>query len=213
MRRQALRYIIRNTTFPQRVRAQAQLQLSQMHCYTRFTQVKNRCIMGGKGRGVFSDFRLGRVCTMYAHSSTGTDTAAVPIPHQRARRKPARRKEGELVKRRQDDGIWGTCVYYCKDTHWHWAALSCGLYNEMIISPSAPKMAFLIRRSFLVSLLSPLTVTPNAATRPRKQISLRQAYFAASVLLPRTPQAHQSDNSSYRVRHIPKLKQATTRGL
>ena len=59
--RQALRYIIRNTTLPQRVRAQAQLQLSQMHCYTRFTQVKNRCIMGGKGRGVFSDFRLGRV--------------------------------------------------------------------------------------------------------------------------------------------------------
>ncbi|KAJ4357355.1 uncharacterized protein N0V89_001930 [Didymosphaeria variabile] len=58
--RQALRYIIRNTTFPQRVRAQAQLQLSQMHCYTRFTQIKNRCIMGGKGRGVFSDFRMGR---------------------------------------------------------------------------------------------------------------------------------------------------------
>ncbi|KAF2240418.1 glucocorticoid receptor-like (DNA-binding domain) [Trematosphaeria pertusa] len=58
--RQALRYIIRNTTFPQRVRAQAQLQLAQMHCYTRFTQVKNRCIMGGRGRGVFSDFRLGR---------------------------------------------------------------------------------------------------------------------------------------------------------
>ncbi|KAL5377412.1 hypothetical protein PMIN02_011520 [Paraphaeosphaeria minitans] len=59
--RQALRYIIRNTTLPQRVRAQAQLQLSQMHCYTRFTQIKNRCIMGGKGRGVFSDFRMGRV--------------------------------------------------------------------------------------------------------------------------------------------------------
>ncbi|KAL6712615.1 40S ribosomal protein mrp2, mitochondrial [Coniothyrium glycines] len=58
--RQALRYIIRNSTLPQRVRAEAQLQLSQMHCYTRFTQIKNRCIMGGKGRGVFSDFRLGR---------------------------------------------------------------------------------------------------------------------------------------------------------
>ncbi|KAF1995795.1 glucocorticoid receptor-like (DNA-binding domain) [Amniculicola lignicola CBS 123094] len=58
--RQALRYIIRNTTFPQRVRAQAQLQLSGMHCYTRFTQIKNRCVMGGKGRGIFSDFRLGR---------------------------------------------------------------------------------------------------------------------------------------------------------
>ncbi|KAF2709690.1 glucocorticoid receptor-like (DNA-binding domain) [Pleomassaria siparia CBS 279.74] len=58
--RQALRYIIRNTILPQRVRAQAQIQLSQMHCYTRYTQIKNRCIMGGRGRGVFSDFRLGR---------------------------------------------------------------------------------------------------------------------------------------------------------
>ncbi|KAF2488853.1 glucocorticoid receptor-like (DNA-binding domain) [Lophium mytilinum] len=58
--RQALRYIIHNTTLPQRVCAQAQLQLSQMHCYTRFTQVKNRCIMGGKGRGIMSDFRMGR---------------------------------------------------------------------------------------------------------------------------------------------------------
>lgn len=59
--RQALRYIIRNTTLPQRARAQAQLQLSQMHCYTRFTQIKNRCIEGGKGRGVFRHFRMARV--------------------------------------------------------------------------------------------------------------------------------------------------------
>ncbi|KAF2197682.1 glucocorticoid receptor-like (DNA-binding domain) [Delitschia confertaspora ATCC 74209] len=58
--RQALRYLIRNTSLPQRVRAQAQLQLSQMHCYTRYTQIKNRCIMGGKGRGILSDFRMGR---------------------------------------------------------------------------------------------------------------------------------------------------------
>ncbi|PVI06506.1 mitochondrial 40S ribosomal protein-like protein MRP2 [Periconia macrospinosa] len=58
--RNALRFIIRNTTLPQRVRAQAQLELSKMHCYTRFTQVKNRCIMGGRGRGVFSDFRMAR---------------------------------------------------------------------------------------------------------------------------------------------------------
>ncbi|KAF2757436.1 glucocorticoid receptor-like (DNA-binding domain) [Pseudovirgaria hyperparasitica] len=58
--RQALRYITRNTTLPQRMRAQAHLQLSQMHCYTRFTQIKNRCIMGGRGRGVFSDFKMAR---------------------------------------------------------------------------------------------------------------------------------------------------------
>ncbi|KAF2229871.1 glucocorticoid receptor-like (DNA-binding domain) [Viridothelium virens] len=58
--RQALRYIIRNTTLPQRTRAQAQLQLSQMHCYTNPTQIKNRCIMGGKGRWVIRDFRMAR---------------------------------------------------------------------------------------------------------------------------------------------------------
>ena len=60
--RQALRYIIRNTTLPGRTRAQAQLQLSQMHCYTRPTQIKNRCIEGGKGRGVLGKhFRMARV--------------------------------------------------------------------------------------------------------------------------------------------------------
>jgi small subunit ribosomal protein S14 len=59
--RQALRYLIRNTTLPQRIRAQAQLQLSQMHCYTRSTQIQNRCVMGGVARGVFRAFRMGRV--------------------------------------------------------------------------------------------------------------------------------------------------------
>ncbi|KAI4209473.1 MAG: hypothetical protein LQ351_007604 [Letrouitia transgressa] len=59
--RQALRYIVRNTTLPQRARAEAQLRLSQMHAYTRFTQIKNRCIEGGKGRGVFRAFRMARV--------------------------------------------------------------------------------------------------------------------------------------------------------
>ncbi|KAL8762551.1 MAG: hypothetical protein Q9184_001459 [Pyrenodesmia sp. 2 TL-2023] len=59
--RQALRYIIRNTTLPQRARAQAQLQLSQMHAYTRFTQINNRCIEGGKSRGVIRHFRMARV--------------------------------------------------------------------------------------------------------------------------------------------------------
>ncbi|KAF5659602.1 mitochondrial 40s ribosomal mrp2 [Fusarium circinatum] len=58
--RQALRYIIRNTTLPPRVRAEAQLQLTQMHCYTRPTQIRNRCIMGGQGRGVLSDFKMTR---------------------------------------------------------------------------------------------------------------------------------------------------------
>ncbi|OAX79589.1 hypothetical protein ACJ72_06093 [Emergomyces africanus] len=58
--RQALRYLIRNTSLPMRVRAEAQLKLSQMHCYTNPTQIKNRCTAGGIARGVFRDFRLGR---------------------------------------------------------------------------------------------------------------------------------------------------------
>ncbi|KAH8156545.1 hypothetical protein CIB48_g11702 [Xylaria polymorpha] len=48
--RQALRYITRNTTLPPRTRAEAQLQLTQMHCYTRPTQIRGRCLLGGKGR-------------------------------------------------------------------------------------------------------------------------------------------------------------------
>jgi ribosomal protein S14 len=58
---QALRYLIRNTSLPQRVRAQAQLQLSQMHAYTRPTQIKNRCVASGTARAVFRDFRINRV--------------------------------------------------------------------------------------------------------------------------------------------------------
>lgn len=60
--RQALRYIIRNTTLPMRTRAMAQLQLTQMHCYTRPTQIRNRCVLGGKGRGVLRAFKMSRVC-------------------------------------------------------------------------------------------------------------------------------------------------------
>ncbi|KAL4926826.1 mitochondrial 37S ribosomal protein uS14m [Aspergillus undulatus] len=58
--RQALRYVIRNTSLPQRMRAQAQLQLSQMHAYTRSTQIKNRCVAGGTARSVIRDFRIAR---------------------------------------------------------------------------------------------------------------------------------------------------------
>lgn len=60
--RQALRYISRNTTLAPRARAQAQLQLGNMPSNTRITQVKNRCVETGRGRGVFRDFRLCRVC-------------------------------------------------------------------------------------------------------------------------------------------------------
>jgi ribosomal protein S14 len=59
--RQALRYIIRNLSLPPRTRAQAQLQLADMHAYTRSTQIRNRCIEGGKGRGILRDFKMSRV--------------------------------------------------------------------------------------------------------------------------------------------------------
>lgn len=58
--RQALRYIIRNTTLPMLTRAEAMLQLQEMHIYTNPTQIKNRCILGGKGRGIFRDFKMTR---------------------------------------------------------------------------------------------------------------------------------------------------------
>ncbi|KAH8588620.1 putative 37S ribosomal protein MRP2, mitochondrial [Bisporella sp. PMI_857] len=58
--RQALRYIIRNLSLPARTRVQAQLELSQMHSYTRSTQIRNRCIEGGKARGVLRDFKMTR---------------------------------------------------------------------------------------------------------------------------------------------------------
>lgn len=64
--RQALRYVVRNTSLPSRVRAEAQLQLQQMSNYTRPTQIRNRCTMGGYTRGVFRDFKMTRVGLVFA---------------------------------------------------------------------------------------------------------------------------------------------------
>jgi hypothetical protein len=65
--------------------------------------------MGGKGRGVFSDFRLGRVRTSYfTRDVCNTDTAAVPIPNERARWQPAGCEEGKLVRA----DTRGAFVYY-----------------------------------------------------------------------------------------------------
>ncbi len=110
--RQALRYIIRNTTLPQRVRAQAQIQLTQMHCYTRFTQIKNRCIAGGRGRGILSDFRLGRVCVFGSEPYVQANFIVVPISNECACRKPAWCEEGKLVVKSNTRGWCGQSVYY-----------------------------------------------------------------------------------------------------
>ncbi|CAK7198818.1 40S ribosomal protein mrp2, mitochondrial [Sporothrix eucalyptigena] len=58
--RQALRHIIRNTTLPPRARAEAQLQLTQLPVYSRPTQIRNRCLLGGKSRGILRDFKMSR---------------------------------------------------------------------------------------------------------------------------------------------------------
>ncbi|KAI8963992.1 hypothetical protein F5Y11DRAFT_122278 [Daldinia sp. FL1419] len=88
--RQALRYIIRNTTLPSRARAEAQLQLTQMHCYTRPTQIRGRCILGGKGRGILRDFKMSR--------NAGYS------------RKYPRREKGQLVNPDTSDGNWDTSM-------------------------------------------------------------------------------------------------------
>jgi ribosomal protein S14 len=86
--------MIRNTSLPGRVRAQAQLQLSQMHAYTRPTQIKNRCVESGTARSVFRDFRINRVsglmrlnCIAIASgleeliADLGISRTIVPIPY------------------------------------------------------------------------------------------------------------------------------------
>lgn len=66
--RRAFKYIARNTTLPQKVRHQAQLQLNQFPLKTRPAAVSNRCIETGRGRGIMSEFGLCRVrcyCDLY----------------------------------------------------------------------------------------------------------------------------------------------------
>ena len=108
--RQALRYIIRNTSLPQRVRATAQLKLSQMHCYTRRTQIQNRCIAGDIARGVFRKFKIGRVSISFLHlvaepppcwcrrgfllSEVANRWTTVPIPRASIERRFTRCQEG-----------------------------------------------------------------------------------------------------------------------
>lgn len=55
------RYIAQNTQLEPRQRFMATVQLAQMPANTRPMKIKNRCIMGGKGRGILRDFRISRV--------------------------------------------------------------------------------------------------------------------------------------------------------
>lgn len=72
--RRAFKYIARNTTLPQKVRHQAQLQLNQFPNKTRPVAVSNRCTETGRGRGVISEFGLCRVSiiqSMYGRGNRG----------------------------------------------------------------------------------------------------------------------------------------------
>ena len=60
LKRQALRYVIRNETLPQRTRIQAQLALNAFPGMARPGHVRNRCVETGRGRGVMREFRLCR---------------------------------------------------------------------------------------------------------------------------------------------------------
>ncbi|GMM27847.1 mitochondrial 37S ribosomal protein [Martiniozyma asiatica (nom. inval.)] len=56
----ALKFIARNNALPQKVRLEAQIQLTTMPYYTRSTQISNRCVDSGRGKGIIRDFRLCR---------------------------------------------------------------------------------------------------------------------------------------------------------
>lgn len=56
----ALKFIARNSSLPQKVRLEAQLQLNALPNYTRANQLKGRCVDSGRGKGVIRAFRLCR---------------------------------------------------------------------------------------------------------------------------------------------------------
>ena len=64
--RRAYKYIARNTTLPSRIRHMPQLELNAFPARARPTAVKERCIETGRGRGIFTEFGLCRVCVISA---------------------------------------------------------------------------------------------------------------------------------------------------
>ena len=129
--------MIRNTSLSGRVRAQAQLQLSQMHAYTRPTQIKNRCVASGTARSVFRDFRINRVSgklrPMAASCPRAFDimslilySSTVPIPYAGSRWRTPRCEEGQLVIVSVLCNIWTHLV----ELFARWRFLLCFLWVE-----------------------------------------------------------------------------------
>jgi len=79
--RRAYLYIARNESLPPQARHQAQLQLNSFDRYTRPTNVKNRCIESGRGRGIIGEFGLSRVC-LVIYSLTDTPLVHVHFASQ-----------------------------------------------------------------------------------------------------------------------------------
>lgn len=84
-----------------------------MHCYTRSTQINNRCIDGGKSRGVLKDFRMSRV---RAHAGSCDfhiflTVRIVPIPDACAGGEYSWGEESELVMDRILYRVPWSCIY------------------------------------------------------------------------------------------------------
>ncbi|EEB07363.2 mitochondrial 37S ribosomal protein MRP2 [Schizosaccharomyces japonicus yFS275] len=58
--REALRYIMRNPEYPFEVRTLAKTKLEKLPTYAHPTGIHNRCLETGRGRGVFSAFKMAR---------------------------------------------------------------------------------------------------------------------------------------------------------
>ncbi|KAI9293197.1 mitochondrial 40s ribosomal protein [Neoconidiobolus thromboides FSU 785] len=58
--RQSFKYITRNEENSLKLRYQAQLALNSIARPARLTNIKNRCVETGKGRGILSDFKMCR---------------------------------------------------------------------------------------------------------------------------------------------------------
>lgn len=115
--------------------------------------------MGGKGRGVFSDFRLGRVRCRVILGESEANIFTVPIPSKRVGWKPAGREEGELVDIRGHCGtdLWNY-VYNTTSRQEDIGRRICAECKWIITTFTLARYVpyFHQRRAFPIRLLAPL---------------------------------------------------------
>jgi hypothetical protein len=162
--------------------------------------------MGGKGRGVFSDFRLGRVRDRLYCFKDVPDRIAVPIPNKRAGWQLARCEEGELVKRRQT-GVLIICILLQGDMP-HWAAFAHGMsYGSTITCHS--------RRPFRDPLLLLRALShpsrPEPARLPTTQTSTTPQWIQNTLTSLPLQTLHSSCKHDSSSRTIDKQDKARTR--